>query len=34
MIEAEQKLAKIKTLLDALEGDLAEMRKILKGERI
>jgi hypothetical protein len=33
MTEAEQKLAKIKSLLSALENDLAEIRKILKGEK-
>ena len=30
---AEGKLRKIRELLDKLEGDLKEMRKILKGEK-
>lgn len=32
MNEAEQKLQKIRGLLDVLENDLAEVRKILKGQ--
>lgn len=34
MNEASDKFAKIKNLLDTLQGDVAEIRKILKGERL
>jgi hypothetical protein len=34
MNEASDKFQKLKGLLDSLEGDLAEMRRILKGERM
>ena len=33
MSDAKQKLAKIQTLLDALQNDLQEIRLILKGEK-
>lgn len=33
MSEAEQKLARIRVLLDALETDLKDIKVILKGEK-
>jgi hypothetical protein len=33
MSSADQKLAKIRVILDALEGKVTEIRQVLKGEK-